>query len=167
MPGQTTQIKDLTGLQESEVAPLREQYGRNIFINDNSRNFPRLLLNMVSEPMFLMLLLACSLYFLLGEPKEGTLMLIAMVFVAAISFYQEVKSSKALKALIQFTESKVTVIRDGLEKVIPTEELVPGDIMILEEGNRVNADGVIVQQNDLTLDESIISGESHSAGPRS
>ena len=160
MPGQTTQIKDLTGLQESEVAPLREQYGRNIFINDNSRNFPRLLLNMVSEPMFLMLLLACSLYFLLGEPKEGTLMLIAMVFVAAISFYQEVKSSKALKALIQFTESKVTVIRDGLEKVIPTEELVPGDIMILEEGNRVNADGVIVQQNDLTLDESIISGES-------
>lgn len=87
-------------------------------------------------------------------------MLMAMVFVAAISFYQEVKSAKALKGLIQFTESRVTVIRDSQEKVIPTEELVPGDIMILEEGNRVNADGVIVQQNDLSVDESIISGES-------
>ena len=160
MSGQTTQTKDLTGLPESEVLVLRERYGRNIFINDSSRNFPRLFLRMVSEPMFLMLLFACSLYFVLGEPKEGILMLMAMVFVAAISFYQEVKSAKALKGLIQFTESRVTVIRDSQEKVIPTEELVPGDIMILEEGNRVNADGVIVQQNDLSVDESIISGES-------
>ena len=160
MSGQTTQTKDLTGLPESEVLVLRERYGRNIFINDSSRNFPRPFLRMVSEPMFLMLLFACSLYFVLGEPKEGILMLMAMVFVAAISFYQEVKSAKALKALIQFTESRVTVIRDSQEKVIPTEELVPGDIMILEEGNRVNADGVIVQQNDLSVDESIISGES-------
>jgi Ca2+-transporting ATPase len=160
MPGQTTQIKDLTGLHESEVPVLRERYGSNIFVKEDSRNYRQLLLNMVSEPMFLMLLLACSLYFVLGEPKEGILMLIAMVFVAVISFYQEVKSSKALKALIQFTESKVTVIRDGLEKVIPTEELLPGDIMILEEGNRISADGVIVQQNDLTVDESVISGES-------
>src|SRR5665213_1051651 len=160
MAGETTQIKNLTGLYESEVEGLRNQYGRNIFITEESGDFRRLLLNMVTEPMFLMLLLACALYFILGEPKEGILMLVAMIFVAAISFYQEVKSSRALNALIQFTESKVTVIRDGHEKVIPTEELLPGDIMILEEGNRVNADGVVVQQNDLTVDESIISGES-------
>ncbi|MDP4129877.1 MAG: cation-translocating P-type ATPase [Bacteroidota bacterium] len=160
MPGETTQIVNLKGLYESEVQGLRNQYGRNIFITEESGNFRRLLLKMVTEPMFLMLLLACTLYFILGEPKEGILMLVAMIFVAAISFYQEVKSSRALNALIQFTESKVTVIRDGREKVIATEELLPGDIMILEEGNRINADGVVVQQNDLTIDESIISGES-------
>lgn len=160
MPGETIQIQNLTGLYESDVAGLRVQFGKNIFAEQDSGRLWRLLRDTVTEPMFLMLLLACSLYFILGEPKEGILMLVAMTFVTAISFYQTVKSSRALNALRQFTEPRVTVIRDRKEQIIPSEELLPGDIMILAEGSRVNADAVILQQNDLTVNESVISGES-------
>src|SRR6185295_10805978 len=96
----------------------------------------------------------------LGEPGEGALMLLAMILVAAISFYQEVKSINALEALQQFAQSKVAVIRGGKEMIITTEELVPGDIMLLEEGMNIPADAIILQENDFTVNESIITGES-------
>jgi Ca2+-transporting ATPase len=87
-------------------------------------------------------------------------MLAAMCFVAAISVYQEVKSSKALAALNQYTQPKITAIRDGKEQVILSEDLVPGDLISLEEGNRIPADGVLIKSNDLSTNESIITGES-------
>ena len=110
--------------------------------------------------MFILLVIACSLYFILGEVGEGVLMAIAMVIVTAISLYQEVKSSTALDALKQLTEPRVTVIRNGQQEVISDEDLLPGDIMLLEEGMKVPADAMIVQSNDLSINESIITGES-------
>ena len=110
--------------------------------------------------MFIMLVIACSIYFILGETPEGILMGVAIVFVTGISLYQEVKSTRALQALKQYTEPKIMVIRDGGEKIILSEDLLPGDVMKLEEGNRVPADGVIVQANDLTVNEAILTGES-------
>ena len=107
-----------------------------------------------------MLLFASSLYFILGETKEGLLMLVAMIFVVAISIYQETKSSRALQALKQLTQSRVGVIRDGKNETILSEELLPGDIMILQEGDKIPADACILQSNDLTLNESVITGES-------
>jgi Ca2+-transporting ATPase len=83
-----------------------------------------------------------------------------MVIVTAISLYQEVKSSWALDALNQLTEPRVTVIRNGQQEVISDEDLLPGDVMLLEEGMKVPADAVVIQSNDLSLNESIITGES-------
>lgn len=110
--------------------------------------------------MFLLLLVACSLYFFLGETAEGLLMMAAMIFVAAISFYQEARSSKALEALLVFTEPMATVIREGRQQLIASIELVPGDILLLEEGMNVPADARVLQRNDLTVNESVITGES-------
>jgi P-type Ca2+ transporter type 2C len=107
-----------------------------------------------------LLILACVIYFLLGEPAEGFMMLVATCIVSTISLYQEIRSSKALEALRQYTEPQVTVIRDGIEKTIQTRELVPGDIVKLEEGNKIPADARIIQANDLSIDESILTGES-------
>ena len=119
--------------------------------------------------MFLLLLVACMLYFVLSEPREGLLMLVAMIFVAAISVYQEVKSSKALEALKKYTEPKAKCKRDGKLVVIPVDELVPGDIILVEEGRLIPADAVIVQSNDFSVNESIVTGESFpvSKGERS
>jgi P-type Ca2+ transporter type 2C len=150
----------LTGLKESEIPSLQQRFGKNVFYAEKPKRFLHIIRDIVKEPMFLMLLVACSLYFILSESKEGFLMLVAMMFVAAISVYQEVKSSKALAALKQYTEPKVRVIRDDREQIILSEELLPGDIMILEEGSRIPADAIIVQQNDLSVNESIITGES-------
>jgi len=153
-------IKHFSGLKKSDIQSLSKKFGKNTFTGVKNRGFFFAVWNILKEPMFLMLLLASALYFILGEANEGLLMLVAMIFVVAISIYQETKSSNALQALKQFTQTRVRVIRDGREETILSEDLLPGDIMILQEGDRVPADASILQSNDLTLNESVITGES-------
>src|SRR6516164_7050542 len=160
MQGQTSDIKIFSGLKNSDLPNLINKFGKNIFEQEKQHRIFRIIWNVLKEPMFLMLFAACSLYFILGKSDEGLLMLSAMLFVAAISVFQELKSSQALEALKQYTEPKITVIRDGNEQVILSEDLLPGDVMMLEEGNRIPADGVVIQSNDLTINESILTGES-------
>jgi P-type Ca2+ transporter type 2C len=149
-----------TGLTQKEIPELQKKYGKNAFQSGRSGNLLRLTWGIISEPMFIILLVACTLYFILGESREGFLMLAAMIFVSAISFYQETKSSNALAALRDFTEPRVMVIREGKETEIFSIDLLPGDIMYLSEGNRIPADAIIMQANDFTINESIITGES-------
>jgi len=160
MPGKVIHLDNIQGLSVQQVSVLRQQYGKNVFHAESSHRFIYIVWDVVKEPMFILLVIACSLYFILGEVSEGVMMLVAMVLVAAISLYQEVKSSNAIKALNQFTEPKVTVVRDGKEMIISTEELVPGDILVLDEGMNIPADAIILQENDFTVNESIITGES-------
>jgi P-type Ca2+ transporter type 2C len=160
MPDNQTGIGNFSGLSGSDLHQLTKQYGKNVFKADKNFGFFHTVKDIIAEPMFIMLLIACSIYFVLGESDEGFLMLVAIFFVAAISIYQEVKSSKALMALKQFTEPKVVVIRDREEQIIFSEDLLPGDIMKLEEGKMIPADGVAIQSNDLTVNESILTGES-------
>jgi Ca2+-transporting ATPase len=156
----TEAASDLTGLSTARARELLDTGGRNSFTASPDRHVFRIIADLIREPMFLLLPVACMLYFVLHEPRDGLLMLVAMVFVAAISVYQEVKSSKALKALKKYTEPKAKCKRDGKLVVIPVEELVPGDIILVEEGRLIPADAVIVQSNDFSVNESIVTGES-------
>src|SRR4051812_11317498 len=122
MNGQTIQIE---GLKNEEVKRLQHQYGRNELKLEKKFGLLQLVWDILKEPMFLLLMLACLLYFLLGEAKEGFMMIAAMCFVAAISIYQEFKSSKALQALKSMTEPGVRVVRNNEEQYISAEELVP------------------------------------------
>ena len=148
------------GLLNEEVITLQKQFGKNIFRFRKEHRFVHIVWDIVREPMFILLAIACGLYFILGETDEGIMMAIAMIIIMAISVYQEAKSSKAIRALKNFTEPKTPVIRNNKEQLINSEELVPGDIMLLEEGMRIPADALIIQQNDLTVDESLLTGES-------
>lgn len=150
----------MKGLTDIEVQSLQQQFGKNTLqINQTKRLF-HILWDLVKEPMFLLLIAACVIYFLLHQNTEGFMMLIALCFVSAISVSQEIKSSKALEALQQLTEPKVKVIRDDTEKEILIEELVPGDIILLEEGDKIPADAKVIEENDLSINESVITGES-------
>lgn len=160
MPGKVMNIESIMGLSERDIPVLREQYGKNNFQRERPGHLPRIIGDIIREPMFLLLLVACALYFILGQVSEGIIMSVAICFVAAISLYQDVRSSRALQALKQFTEPEVSVIRDGIIKNIRVEALVPGDMIIIEEGNKVPADATIVKQNDFSVNESIITGES-------
>jgi P-type Ca2+ transporter type 2C len=160
MSAKVIQLRTFTGLQASDVAARQKQYGKNIFQQKSSRNFFRIAWDILRDPMFLLLIIAAALYLVLGDTNEGFMMLAAMTFVAAISLFQEMKSSRALQALKQYTEPRVTVIRDGKDMIIATEDLVPGDLVMLEEGMKVVADATILQENDFTADESILTGES-------
>jgi P-type Ca2+ transporter type 2C len=148
-----------SGLGESEINRLRKLYGKNTFQAEYNRNLLNILWSVVREPMFLLLIAACLIYFILGDMAEGITMLSAMLLVAAISVYQEAKSSRALEALKQYTSPKALVIRDSAEISINTEDLVPGDTLLLEEGELIPADAEIIDANDLTVNESVMTGE--------
>jgi Ca2+-transporting ATPase len=148
------------GLSSAEAEYLRNKYGRNILYKTHGQGLLNILWGVAKEPMFILLMAATSLYFVLGEKGQGSLMLVAMVLVAAISVFQEVRSAHALKALRKMTEAGSTVLRDGSFREIPVEELVPGDIIRVEEGEQVPADGRIIRSNDLSMNESIVTGES-------
>jgi Ca2+-transporting ATPase len=160
MSGRVIKLETLMGLSEAQIPALQQQFGKNIFRQEGPRRLTHIIWNIVKEPMFILLLLACSLYFILGDTGEGILMLAAMIFVGTISFYQDVRSTNAIKALQKFTEPRVTVIRDGKEMIITSAELVPGDLILVEEGMNIPADAIVLQANDLTVNESVITGES-------
>jgi Ca2+-transporting ATPase len=160
MQGKVTHIEGLRGLSEKDVPALQQQHGKNIFQGEKPRQLFQVFMDIAREPMFPLLILACIIYFLLGQLAEGFMMLAATCIVSTISLNQDIRSTKALEALKQFTEPLVTVIRDRMEQTIQTRDLVPGDIIKLEEGNKVPADATIIQANDLTINESVITGES-------
>ncbi|MES2849678.1 MAG: HAD-IC family P-type ATPase, partial [Bacteroidota bacterium] len=160
MMSTTTTNAQFKGLSSQEIPALQKQFGKNIFYSGPQRRFYHILFDIAKEPMFILLIVATTLYFILGEAKEGIMMLAATFLVATISVYQDIKSSNAIKALQEFTAPQVKVIRDGMEKTIAAEELVPGDITGLEEGMNIPADSIIIQQNDFSVNESVITGES-------
>lgn len=153
-------VTDIKGIPPEQVPALQQQYGKNIFTADKESRFLRVLKDVMLEPMFILLVIASIGYFILGEKNEGIMMGAAILVVVTISIYQEVKSSIALQNLQQYTEPRVTVIRGGNEYIISNEELVPGDIMLLGEGMKVPTDAIIIKANDLTVSESVITGES-------
>lgn len=160
MAGKVIRAKSLQGLKQAEVPKLQQQFGKNLISTKKNRLFFRVLGDIVREPMFLLLVFACALYFILGESAEGYMMMAAIVFVSGISFFQDLRSTRAIEALKSLSEQGVTVIRDGREQIVKQEELVPGDLVLLTEGNVVPADAKIVQGNDLSVNESILTGES-------
>lgn len=156
-------VPDITvmkGLGAADIEALQQQFGKNIFTQHSGRRLPAILKNVVTEPMFLLLVFAAGLYFLLNSVTEAMMMLTAILLVSAISVYQEMKSEHALEALKQYTAPLATVIRDGKNTTIPTTELVPCDILLLHEGDMIPADAIILSANDLTVNESVITGES-------
>lgn len=150
------------GLTTSQAERQRAIFGKNEL--EATRRSPILdsLRNIVTEPMFLLLAVACVLYFILGDFTEAMMMVVSIVFVAGIELYQETKSERALEALRRYTSAQVRVLRNNKWIDLPSEELVPEDIVSIEEGERIPADGLLLLQNDLSVDESVLTGESMS-----
>lgn len=149
----------MEGLTSEQAQKLQEQYGKNQIVPEKKENFFVKVFHIISEPMFLLLLIAAVIYFILGEPRDGAIMLIFVIGVISIDVIQEWKTDKTLNALRDLSAPHVKVIRDGKEKVIASEDLVPGDIMIIAEGVKIPADGQVIRSSDLCVDESSLTGE--------
>lgn len=147
------------GLTDNQVKEARLQFGRNEVLKKESGFFSRLL-DLLKEPMLVLLLVAALLYFISGEYGNGIFMLSAIVLVSGISFYQESRSKNALATLRNLTQPTCHVIRGGKRIEIMREEMVVGDFMIVEEGTSIPADGLLLQSNDFSVNESILTGES-------
>lgn len=114
----------------------------------------------VTEPMFLLLVAACTIYFVLGRIEEAVSLIVALLLVSGISVYQSIRSDRALGALRELTQPKAKVRRNSSLTTILVEELVVGDAVLVEEGGRIPADSTIDETNDFSVDESILTGES-------
>ena len=152
--------QSLQGLSHEEVIQSRKKYGFNSLEHQDNNHFLDSLLEMVKEPMFLLLLTATSIYFITGDYADGIFMAVAIVLVSTISLYQESKSRNAIEELKKLSQPKSKVIRNGEIIEIPSEEIVVGDLIQTEEGTFVPADGIIIQSNDFSVNESILTGES-------
>ena len=150
----------LKGLSNEEVIQSRKKNGSNSLGHQDKNHFLSSLIEMIKEPMFLLLLIATSIYFITGEYSNGIFMLAAIVLVSAISLYQESKSRSAIEELKKLSQPKSKVIRNGDIIEIPSEEIVLGDLFQTEEGTFIPADGIIIQSNDFSVNESILTGES-------
>lgn len=149
----------ITGLTASQVNASRIANGRNEIISKGN-TFLNIIADLLMEPMLILLVAASIIYFITGNTGDGFFMVAAIVIVTSISLYQESRSKKTLEKLRSLTQPLCRVIRDGKILTIPREEVVVGDYIIIEEGTSVPADGTIIQCNDFSVNESILTGES-------
>jgi Ca2+-transporting ATPase len=152
--------EDLKGLSQKEASEILQKEGYNELPSSKPKSVFRIAFGVVKEPMFLLLVACGTLYLTLGDIQEG-LMLLSFVFVVmGIEFYQEKKTEKALDALKDLASPRALVIRDGETIRISGKEVVKGDIVVLQEGDRVPADALVLKNNNLLADESLLTGES-------
>jgi Ca2+-transporting ATPase len=152
------------GLDQAEAARRLEQHGPNRLPPPQHRSPLAVARSVALQPM-LMLLLACTaLYALLGNVFDSVALGLSVIGVAAISVYQELRTQRVLEALRDLSSPRSTVVRDGLIRRISSQELVPGDRLVVQEGDRLACDARLVTAHSLQVDESLLTGESAPVG---
>ncbi len=147
------------GLSTSEATLRLQRNGANALPSVGRRTLLHIIWETAREPMFLLLLAAGTIYLVFGEPLEGITLFCAVLVMLGLTMYQEGKTERAMEALRDLTSPQARVIRDGQTVRIAGKDVVEGDIMLLAEGDRVPADGVLLKVTGLQADESLLTGE--------
>ena len=150
----------LRGLTEAEAASRLRIEGFNELPADKTRNLLRTAWDVIREPMILLLISAAVIYLFLGEMSDSLVLMGSIFFVVGIDLYQQRKTEHALKALRDLSSPRAMVIRDGRQRRVAGREVARGDIVIVSEGDRIPADGVLLSSVNLSVDESLLTGES-------
>ncbi|HEY8025926.1 MAG TPA: cation-translocating P-type ATPase, partial [Burkholderiaceae bacterium] len=150
----------MPGLTEGEASRRLASEGYNELPNKRKRILWHICLEVGREPMFLLLLVAGTIYLALGDPGDAAMLLGFVLISMGITIFQERKTERVLEALRDLSSPRALVIRDGRQMRIPGREVVRGDLLVLEEGDRIAADGALVENHDLLIDESLLTGES-------
>jgi len=158
----TTETPLHAGLSSAEAARLLEQHGPNQLAAAETVPAWKKFLAQFKD-MLILILIAAALVSLVvsGELKTPLVVLAVVVFNAVIGFVQENRAEKSLDALRKMLTAQVRVRRDGTVMMVPTETIVPGDVVLVEAGDRLPADGEIFVANNLEVDEAALTGESH------
>ena len=151
---------NLRGLSDVEAAARLRRWGPNELRTGGGRSLFRIGWQVASEPMFVLLVASGAVYLLIGGLRDALALLGFVFVVMGLTMYQERKTERALAALRDLSSPRAIVIRGGVQKRVPGREVVPGDLIVLTEGDRVPADGVLRASTNLTIDESILTGES-------
>src|SRR5215467_8023642 len=148
------------GLSEAAAAERFQTEGPNELPTAKPKNILEIGVEILREPMLLLLIAASTVYLVLGNVKEAIALAVSIFVVIGIDLYQETKTERTLQALRDLASPRALVIRDGRRKRIAGREVVRGDLLVLSEGDRVPADALVISAVNLTCDESLLTGES-------
>ena len=150
----------LQGLNSFQVNDSLKKFGFNELPTTPQKNIFKIAIEIIKEPMFL-LLLACGLiYIVIGDYREGVILLSATILIIFITFYQYQKTERALEKLKNLSSPRAMVLRNGVQVRIAGREVVPEDLLVLNEGDRIAADAKLIKDTNLYVDESLLTGES-------
>lgn len=148
------------GLSPEDAEKRLEEYGKNELKEKEKVSFLRLFFSQFKSILILILVIASIVSILLGEAIDAVVILFTVFLAGILGFVQEYRAEKAIELLKSLTSPEATVIRNGAEKKVPSTDLVPGDIILLQTGDRIPADARIIEEFNLKVDESSLTGES-------
>jgi Ca2+-transporting ATPase len=154
------QSTETTGLSGAEATRRLAADGPNELGDTHRRALRATVIEVVREPMFLLLIAAGVVYFLIGDRFEAMVLTSFVLVIMAITIFQQRRTDNALAALRDLSSPRALVMRDGVMQRIAGREVVRGDLLMLQEGDRVPADGELLSAHDLAIDESMLTGES-------
>ncbi|MCX6734239.1 MAG: cation-transporting P-type ATPase [Candidatus Peregrinibacteria bacterium] len=149
-----------SGLRSSEVTQRRIQYGLNQLELKGKKSLIISFFEEFKDLMVIILVIATIISFAVGEVSDGSVITVIILLNATIGFMQKYRAEKAVEALKKMLAPLARVLRDGEQKMIAAEEIVPGDILILNEGDRISADGEVFHVNEFQTQEAVLTGES-------
>ena len=149
----------MVGLTGNEARQRLVRYGANLLKPPKRSDALSLLLAQFKSPIILILFFATGLSFFLRDPADAFIILSIVLVSGLLGFWQERGASNAVQKLLSIVRIKAAVVRDGTSKEIPVEEIVPGDIVILNAGDIVPGDGLVIESKDLFIDEAMLTGE--------
>ena len=158
--GMTPGADTASGLSSREAEKRLREYGPNLLAEKKKASPLKLLFSQFTDIMVIILMISTAISAFMGEITEAVTIIAIVVLNAVLGFIQEFKTEKTLEALKSLTAPEAKVIRDGRQISIPADQLVPGDIIVLEAGDRVAADAVLLQGTNVQADESLLTGES-------
>ncbi|HEX2855944.1 MAG TPA: cation-translocating P-type ATPase [Propionibacteriaceae bacterium] len=154
------------GLSEAEAAARLETHGHNELRAAGGLSPWRILLEQLKNVLIVILLVATGISFALGEAVESLVIAVIVLFAVVLGFVQEYRAERAIDALRELAAPMATVTRDGREEAVAARTLVPGDVIVLASGDRVAADGRLIESANLAADEGPLTGESQAVEKR-
>lgn len=148
------------GLSTDEVQHRLDKFGENSVASNKKKSKSMLMLEQFKNPIIIILLIATTISSLTGEVVDSAIIFAIILVSAFLSFLQEYSANNAMEELKTHVKSKATVLRDGKEVEIATNQVVPGDILLLSAGSLIAADGLLIESLDLFVNQSILTGES-------
>lgn len=149
----------LNGLSTTDVERVRDVYGANTLKGTKKQSDIILFLSQLKNPITIILLLASILSLFLGDKTDAMIIIVIVLFSTLLGYWQERTAGKAVSQLLNLIQIKSMIMRDGQRVEIPTEEIVPGDIIFLEAGDIVPADSLLIEEDELFVDEAAFTGE--------
>jgi len=148
------------GLSGGEAKERLSRFGRNLLLSREKVTPVRLFLNQFNNPLILILVFAAIISFTTGDWIDATIVLAILFASAVLGFIQEYRASNAMETLRRQMTLKTKVLRDGAAVIIPSEEVVPGDVVLLSAGSIIPADGIVIQADDFFVNQAALTGES-------